>query len=173
MGYREGISAGKDLALQQGFDQGFENVGAPVGRRLGILRGVTAGLRTWLNSVEHQCSLECSKLKLQMDIQDIASRLNRLSFSDIEPADTEAVEHELKHMCTAPKDEQQTTQRSEPIPERQQILDEVLNIETQLQKILIHLQLEKLTIVKHKKYERCGQETISSSSTMSTSESCE
>ncbi|KAG8714075.1 hypothetical protein FRC09_018034, partial [Ceratobasidium sp. 395] len=39
-GYREGITAGKESALQEGFDDGFASVGASLGRQLGVLRGM-------------------------------------------------------------------------------------------------------------------------------------
>jgi hypothetical protein len=38
VGYREGITAGKESALQEGFDTGFASVGAPLGRDIGFIR---------------------------------------------------------------------------------------------------------------------------------------
>ncbi|KAH9172071.1 hypothetical protein EDB89DRAFT_1967542 [Lactarius sanguifluus] len=43
-GYRDGISSGKEAALQEGFDVGFARTGAPRGRELGVLRGLAAAL---------------------------------------------------------------------------------------------------------------------------------
>ncbi|KAH9032821.1 hypothetical protein EDB84DRAFT_1243530, partial [Lactarius hengduanensis] len=43
-GYRDGISSGKEAALQEGFDAGFARTGAPRGRELGVLRGLAAAL---------------------------------------------------------------------------------------------------------------------------------
>ncbi|KAH9054021.1 hypothetical protein EDB83DRAFT_2225632 [Lactarius deliciosus] len=43
-GYREGISSGKEVALQEGFDVGFARTGAACGRELGIIRGPAAVL---------------------------------------------------------------------------------------------------------------------------------
>jgi hypothetical protein len=43
-GYREGITAGKEGALQEGFDTGFAQTGGPLGRELGLLRGVASAL---------------------------------------------------------------------------------------------------------------------------------
>ncbi|KAH9022312.1 hypothetical protein EDB85DRAFT_2151806 [Lactarius pseudohatsudake] len=43
-GYRDGISSGKEAALQEGFDAGFARAGAPRGRELGVLRGLAAAL---------------------------------------------------------------------------------------------------------------------------------
>ncbi|KAH9162714.1 hypothetical protein EDB89DRAFT_2024320 [Lactarius sanguifluus] len=39
-GYRDGISSGKEVALQEGFDAAFACSGAPRGRELGVLRGL-------------------------------------------------------------------------------------------------------------------------------------
>ncbi|KAH9983010.1 hypothetical protein BJV74DRAFT_797626 [Russula compacta] len=43
-GYRDGITAGKEGALQEGFDAGFAQAGAPRGRELGLLRGLATAL---------------------------------------------------------------------------------------------------------------------------------
>ena len=43
-GYREGITSGKEGALQEGFDTGFAQTGGPFGRELGLLRGVASAL---------------------------------------------------------------------------------------------------------------------------------
>ena len=43
-GYRDGITAGKESALQEGFDAGFAQTGAPLGRELGLLRGLASAL---------------------------------------------------------------------------------------------------------------------------------
>ncbi|KAF7345106.1 Yae1-N domain-containing protein [Mycena venus] len=50
VGYREGITAGKESALQEGFDTGFAGVGAPLGRDIGFLRGMSSALVAFLNS---------------------------------------------------------------------------------------------------------------------------
>ncbi|KAH9022315.1 hypothetical protein EDB85DRAFT_1996236 [Lactarius pseudohatsudake] len=43
-GYRDGISSGKEAALQEGFNVGFARTGASRGRELGVLRGLAAAL---------------------------------------------------------------------------------------------------------------------------------
>ncbi|KAH9077773.1 hypothetical protein EDB83DRAFT_2514484 [Lactarius deliciosus] len=43
-GYRDGISSGKEAALQEGFDAGFVRIGVPRGREIGVLRGLAAAL---------------------------------------------------------------------------------------------------------------------------------
>ncbi|KAH9032826.1 hypothetical protein EDB84DRAFT_117832 [Lactarius hengduanensis] len=43
-GYRDGISSGKEAALQEGFNAGFACTGASRGRELGVLRGLAAAL---------------------------------------------------------------------------------------------------------------------------------
>ncbi|KAH9959784.1 hypothetical protein BC827DRAFT_1268552 [Russula dissimulans] len=43
-GYRDGITEGKEAALQEGFDAGFAQAGAPRGRELGLLRGLAGAL---------------------------------------------------------------------------------------------------------------------------------
>ncbi|KAH8112035.1 hypothetical protein DFH11DRAFT_532854 [Phellopilus nigrolimitatus] len=98
-GYREGITAGKESALQGGFDRGFADVGAPVGRHVGNLRGLAAGLLSFLDSSRHQCSQACETgaLPLHDDLRSIVERLSRIHFADLEPPDTEALEHALEH----------------------------------------------------------------------------
>jgi len=53
-GYREGITAGKEGALQEGFDTGFAQAGGPLGRELGLLRGVTSALLLHLSRTQTQ-----------------------------------------------------------------------------------------------------------------------
>lgn len=43
-GYREGVTAGKTSALQEGFDAGFAESGVPLGRQVGHARGVATAL---------------------------------------------------------------------------------------------------------------------------------
>ncbi|KIJ07744.1 hypothetical protein PAXINDRAFT_120784, partial [Paxillus involutus ATCC 200175] len=49
-GYREGIIAGKEASLQEGFDAGFADVGVPTGRELGNLRGAASTIVSFLRS---------------------------------------------------------------------------------------------------------------------------
>lgn len=84
-GYREGITAGKESALQEGFDAGFV-VGAPIGRSLGILRGISMGLVSFLASSQVD------------EARDIALNLGNIRFSDLAPRDLEAEEHAREHI---------------------------------------------------------------------------
>ncbi|KAK2460413.1 hypothetical protein APHAL10511_007578 [Amanita phalloides] len=88
-GYREGITAGKESALQEGFDAGFARVGVPLGRELGILRGVTSALVGFLAS---------SESPLLADARDISAQLTNIRLSDIAPPDLEAKAHAQEHL---------------------------------------------------------------------------
>jgi Essential protein Yae1, N terminal len=93
-GYREGISAGKEAALQEGFDGGFADTGVPIGRELGILRGMSSAILALLRS-----SIAVNeKESIQADAQEISSQLSRIRFSDIMPRDLEAEEHARQHL---------------------------------------------------------------------------
>lgn len=88
-GYREGITAGKESALQEGFDAGFV-VGAPIGRELGILRGISMGLLSFLTtSGEEESRVNVTR--------DIVSNLGKIRLSDLAPRDLEAEEHARQH----------------------------------------------------------------------------
>lgn len=103
VGYREGITAGKESALQQGFDDGFAQVGAPLGREIGILRGFAAALLSFLNSPS--CSLEpTARPTVSQEVRAISLELNRIRFSDIAPPDLEAEQHAREHLEAAGAD---------------------------------------------------------------------
>lgn len=93
-GYREGITAGKESALQEGFDEGFASVGAPLGRRVGVLRGTTnaalalAGRRRLAD--------------LEAELRDIGRCLAQVKLSSLAPPDVQAIEHAKTHVDTAP-----------------------------------------------------------------------
>ncbi|EMD39996.1 hypothetical protein CERSUDRAFT_112239 [Gelatoporia subvermispora B] len=92
-GYREGITAGKESALQEGFDDGFATVGAPLGRELGLLRGMASALLSFLSrpaNSEKQIALE--------EARDIVAQLGDVRFSDIVPPDLEAERHAREHL---------------------------------------------------------------------------
>ncbi|KAJ7600922.1 hypothetical protein C8J56DRAFT_21495 [Mycena floridula] len=92
-GYREGITAGKESALQEGFDAGFAVVGAPIGRELGLLRGISSALIAYMSSNSgHQMD------SLLVEARDIASKLGEIRFSDLAPRDLEAEEHARQHL---------------------------------------------------------------------------
>ncbi|KAH9475225.1 Protein YAE1 [Psilocybe cubensis] len=94
VGYREGITAGKEAASQEGFNDGFANVGVPIGRELGLLRGVTSVLLSFLKVTpdvpEHD--------RMLAEVQDISSQLSKVRFSDIMPRDLEAEQHAREHL---------------------------------------------------------------------------
>jgi hypothetical protein len=99
VGYRDGITAGKEAALQEGFDAGFANAGAPIGRELGILRGISSAilfLRLRLSTTVNEKSAESI---IQVDhAEEISSQLSKIRFSDIMPHDFEAEEHARQHL---------------------------------------------------------------------------
>ncbi|KZT73845.1 hypothetical protein DAEQUDRAFT_702818 [Daedalea quercina L-15889] len=93
-GYREGITAGKESALQSGFDEGFAQVGAPIGRQLGILRGIASALLSFLQgSTSHP-----NQAALAEEIRTIGSQLGAIRFSDVAPPDLEAERHAREHL---------------------------------------------------------------------------
>ena len=82
-GYREGITTGKQDALQQGFDQGFAAPGVPIGRALGQLRGVASALLALPNHDDETAA----------ETQAISAALSNVRFADVMPPDVEAEEH--------------------------------------------------------------------------------
>ncbi|RPD62472.1 hypothetical protein L226DRAFT_610974 [Lentinus tigrinus ALCF2SS1-7] len=95
-GYREGITAGKEGALQEGFDDGFATVGAPIGRELGILRGLCSALLAFLSPADP--SQSTSDAALANEVREIAAALVNVRFSDIAPPDLEAIAHAREHL---------------------------------------------------------------------------
>jgi hypothetical protein len=94
-GYREGITAGKESALQEGFDDGFAHVGAPLGRELGVLRGIASALYSFLSSTSSPTPVQEPMIA---EARDIASMLANIRFTDIAPRDLEAEEHARQHL---------------------------------------------------------------------------
>ncbi|KAJ6614638.1 hypothetical protein B0H10DRAFT_1196773 [Mycena sp. CBHHK59/15] len=94
-GYREGITAGKESALQEGFDTGFASVGAPLGRGIGLLRGMSSALVAFLSS--DACD-HLEKYVLLTEARAIATSLAVVRFSDVVPRDLEAEEHARQHL---------------------------------------------------------------------------
>jgi hypothetical protein len=93
-GYREGITAGKESALQEGFDDGFAHVGVPLGHELGILRGIASALYSFLSSTSPTPVQE----SMVVAARDVASLLANIRFTDIAPRDLEAEEHARQHL---------------------------------------------------------------------------
>ncbi|KAF5326523.1 hypothetical protein D9611_001055 [Ephemerocybe angulata] len=95
-GYRDGITAGKEGALQDGFDSGFAVTGAPLGRDIGRIRGISAALLALTN--KGTLALSSSTPGVRDGLRDIAAQLADIRFSDIVPPDLEAEEHAREHM---------------------------------------------------------------------------
>lgn len=99
VGYREGITAGKEGALQEGFDAGFAHVGVPVGRDLGNLRGIATAILSCLNSPPLMFGRDSAQVDaMKAEARDITSKLSNVRFSDIAPRDLEAEEHAREHL---------------------------------------------------------------------------
>lgn len=101
VGYREGITAGKEDALQDGFDSGFADIGAPLGREMGILRGQSSAILSYLISktVDTPSTLVDHNLDLMLqEAREIVTQLGNVRFSDIEPPDLEAEQHAREHL---------------------------------------------------------------------------
>lgn len=93
-GYREGITAGKESALQEGFDSGFAEVGAPLGMELGLLRGFASALLLFLSSQAASAEQEAAL----SEVRDISRQLAHIRLTDIAPRDLEAEAHALEHL---------------------------------------------------------------------------
>jgi hypothetical protein len=78
-GYRDGISAGKEAALQEGFDAGFTDTGAPRGRELGILRGLAAALL----HLSSRPAAELGQVQAQARVREIVGKLAAVRFADL------------------------------------------------------------------------------------------
>ncbi|KAG6867457.1 hypothetical protein C0993_002540 [Termitomyces sp. T159_Od127] len=100
VGYREGITAGKEAFVQEGFDAGFATIGAPLGRDLGLIRGQSSALLSFLTSPSSAALglSENAKEALVHEVRDIVSLLGNVRFSDIEPRDLEAEKHAKEHL---------------------------------------------------------------------------
>lgn len=90
MGYREGITSGKESALQEGFDDGFARIGAPLGRELGLLRGVASALLSFLVPIADS--------NMVNEVKDISAKLANVRLTDIAPRDLEAEQHAREHL---------------------------------------------------------------------------
>ena len=102
-GYREGITSGKENALQEGFDTGFSQTGGPLGRELGLLRGLASALHLHLHlsqtrtqtrtRTHHEHDEEPSHAESGTDsgtdsangIREIVDALAAVRFADIAP----------------------------------------------------------------------------------------
>ncbi|KAF5376025.1 hypothetical protein D9615_007727 [Tricholomella constricta] len=102
VGYREGITAGKEAAVQEGFDRGFEDVGAPLGRDIGLIRGRSSAILSFLISTSPTALnvADDEKEVLVLEAREIVSQLGNIRYSDIEPRDLEAEQHAREHLET-------------------------------------------------------------------------
>jgi len=139
-GYREGITAGKEAALQEGFDDGFANVGVPLGHQLGRLRGLAAGLLAFLeNASSHPNHPQMRSVdqqeytRLKARVQAIAGDLGRVSMKDIAPPDLQAEEHARAH--SGETDSALDASPSDPIDEINSAFGSLQTIDSRAQRI--------------------------------------
>ncbi|KAJ3805425.1 hypothetical protein EV368DRAFT_69488 [Lentinula lateritia] len=92
-GYREGITAGKEAAVQEGFDTGFATIGTPIGREIGMLRGMVSALLASINGNENSLGGEF----MLTEARSISSQLSKIRFSEVAPRDLEAEAHAREH----------------------------------------------------------------------------
>ncbi|KAK1225988.1 hypothetical protein PQX77_000679 [Marasmius sp. AFHP31] len=116
-GYREGITAGKESALQEGFDNGFAQVGAPIGREVGLLRGIASGLVSYLSTSK---GLPDQDVQL-VEAREIAASLSNIRFSDIAPRDLEAEQHAREHLEMEGEDADDDTDVNEELAEKRRM----------------------------------------------------
>ncbi|KIM31121.1 hypothetical protein M408DRAFT_327412 [Serendipita vermifera MAFF 305830] len=95
-GYREGITAGKENALQEGFDEGFASIGAPLGRQLGTLRGTVNALQAYSQQPKPSTSSEESMV-FSSHLRGLSQRLARIRLTDLAPRDLQAEAHAREH----------------------------------------------------------------------------
>ena len=93
-GYREGITAGKEGALQEGFDAGFAQTGAPLGRELGLLRGLASALlHHELSRARQQQRPEPHAESDSSAVREIVDALATVRFADVAPPSHEDAGH--------------------------------------------------------------------------------
>ncbi|KAI9507615.1 hypothetical protein F5148DRAFT_1149621 [Russula earlei] len=91
-GYRDGITAGKEGALQEGFDAGFARAGAPRGRELGLLRGLASASLLHLSRGSRGSHAQASAAQRAVPatstalVREIVDALAAVRFADIAPA---------------------------------------------------------------------------------------
>jgi len=106
-GYREGITAGKEGALQEGFDDGFATVGVPIGREVGNLRGLANTALAFF--IAHPTSVTSISVTattapppssydhIISELRAISQQLSHLRLTDVAPPDLEAIAHAKLH----------------------------------------------------------------------------
>ncbi|KZP26270.1 hypothetical protein FIBSPDRAFT_909248 [Athelia psychrophila] len=129
-GYREGITEGKESALQEGFDSGFAQIGVPLGQELGLMRGVASALVAFLTGAS--ASEEDAVVS---EAREIASLLSNIRFTDIVPRDLEAEAHARQHLGAA--DDDDAMDENEELAEKRKV--------EQLEDMLSQLTADKST----------------------------
>ncbi|KAI0062935.1 hypothetical protein BV25DRAFT_1884607 [Artomyces pyxidatus] len=113
-GYREGITAGKEGALQEGFDTGFALVGAPLGRELGLLRGLASALLSHLDFLPVGTVADSQR----EEARALVNALAPVRFSDIAPRDLEAEQHAKEHLAADGDDDDDAMDENEELAEK-------------------------------------------------------
>jgi len=163
-GYREGITAGKEEALQEGFDAGFAQFGAPIGREIGTLRGMASAVLVFLDgdgkddgddktpsqdtqgeSADTGAKRE-SRATMRIEVGNMIRALAKIRLASLLPPDTEAIEHAREHVGAdqAGIDDLlgQGTTGAATDTEREEKVREVEDIKTRLRSILQTLGLD-------------------------------
>lgn len=150
-GYREGIVAGKESAIQSGFDHGFADIGAPLGRHLGLLRGLAAGLRSLLDSSKHSHTEVCEGGRLHEEIAKVCDNLSQIQFTDIEPLDSEAIEHAKVHFDPVSTPEQAMSSIASTASHREKIIKQLSTVQASLLSMLAELGMGTLSDLEYAK----------------------
>ncbi|KAH8981868.1 hypothetical protein EDB92DRAFT_1952762 [Lactarius akahatsu] len=124
-GYRDGISSGKEAALQEGFDAGFARTGAPRGRELGVLRGLAAALLLYLSRSSPAAQ------PAQTRVREIVDKLAAVHFRPDEEA---TALHKADADAQYGADEAQGQGQSPPV-------DDLRALRTQLESALLEVGL--------------------------------
>ncbi|KAF9517172.1 hypothetical protein BS47DRAFT_1339882 [Hydnum rufescens UP504] len=165
-GYREGITAGKEEALQEGFDYGFETYGVPIGREIGMLRGLASALLIFLSREdkdnhpdprdarqkesptgvpeaerpEEQVRVWLDPTNIRTEVTEIVRALADVRLASLIPPDVEAIEHAKEH---AGGDEGlEKLVGSDAAEERDRKVQEIEILKTRLKHVLRDLGLD-------------------------------
>lgn len=105
VGYREGITEGKEAKLQQGFDEGFA-ASVPTSRRIGRLRGQAHSFLAYLKALQTSTSSTSTSSSSQntalvrslfQETSHLLSSLSNIKRQDLFPPDLEAKAHAKTH----------------------------------------------------------------------------
>ena len=133
-GYRDGISAGKEAALQEGFDAGFAHMGAPRGRELGVLRGLAAALLLHLTRPSLGSAAELAQTQAPARVREIVNKLAAVRFADLVPPDEATALHEADAdaLCGA-----SGTGSANEVQRQSPPTDDLRTLRTQLETLLL------------------------------------